>query len=528
MTGQEGDRSGLSIEEMRSVARSVVDVDRDRQKEQQLLSRQSTSQQRERANAAQRQSRESTFSSTKSPTIAKIPSGSTCQVPPTLEPSSASSSSSLSSTHGDCRSPVLSSSLPEVLRSPRTYSLAGHSLTPRGPEMPSLAAPSISYRLREEKGGKQVDLITASSGAMPGAYSVAERASGPPPAWDWRSRHDGAYLYPPGTSPEVMLAVEGRLPTPNRTRARSLPRRYPARTISPIPVNRASSPIQAILAPSEEPLACSSPSSSSLSDPSDLEDVEQDLNVPAPLSFYSLTELGSSQTNRSSRDPVLNHQDRPGSVDGTTMQPQSQPVGQATQPKNGISRVESGTNNKKDGKYLPLWLVGMIVVFLAVGIFVGVWLVQFNSERERQSINGEDKVLAVPISRPERWSAFRKRLEYLSPDPSVLDDPTTPQYQALEWLVLEDEETMLTETSPVTQKIIADQGAQETWYRRVESRYALAVLYYSTDGDHWKHSFDYMSPTVHECDWCKTFEADHVSSIRCDESSQLTELVMSK
>ena len=67
---------------------------------------------------------------------------------------------------------------------------------------------------------------------------------------------------------------------------------------------------------------------------------------------------------------------------------------------------------------------------------------------------------------------------------SILMDPTTPQYKALNWLALEDPYTV-----PVDD------------IDHLKQRYALAVLYFATGGnDTWIDSFEFLS-AEHECSW---------------------------
>ena len=60
-------------------------------------------------------------------------------------------------------------------------------------------------------------------------------------------------------------------------------------------------------------------------------------------------------------------------------------------------------------------------------------------------------------------------------------DSSSPQYAAFEWLI-----------SPVNNEVLSN--------RRLLQRYALATLYYSTRGDDWTSSSQWLSD-VHECSW---------------------------
>jgi hypothetical protein len=65
---------------------------------------------------------------------------------------------------------------------------------------------------------------------------------------------------------------------------------------------------------------------------------------------------------------------------------------------------------------------------------------------------------------------------------STLLNPQTPQGQAFEWL-----DGMDTGTDPCS-------------YTTLQQRYALATMYYSTNGDGWRNNEEWLSAAP-ECDW---------------------------
>jgi hypothetical protein len=83
---------------------------------------------------------------------------------------------------------------------------------------------------------------------------------------------------------------------------------------------------------------------------------------------------------------------------------------------------------------------------------------------------------------------------------AALRDTTSPQYQAMEWI-----------RTPHNQGIYSD--------RIFLQRYALATLYYSTGGEQWTVSDDWLSETT-ECDW---FSSSSLSRI-CDDDGNIVEL----
>lgn len=103
--------------------------------------------------------------------------------------------------------------------------------------------------------------------------------------------------------------------------------------------------------------------------------------------------------------------------------------------------------------------------------------------------------LAPPTSSPtspidlEREDTIRAIVLELT-DVATLDDPSSPQNAAYEWIVKTD---ML---SPVT---IGAVTTEET--EKVASRYSLAVFYYATNGDDWISATGWLDGNVDECNW---------------------------
>jgi hypothetical protein len=102
--------------------------------------------------------------------------------------------------------------------------------------------------------------------------------------------------------------------------------------------------------------------------------------------------------------------------------------------------------------------------------------------------------------------SIQSKLEYLSEDPSVFEDPSSPQSMALKWLVDNSDEAQL------------GSGV------RRESRYALAVLYFATEGGTlWKDDLQFLS-SAHECAWTSIDEADQ--GVYCDDDWNVVNLTI--
>jgi hypothetical protein len=87
---------------------------------------------------------------------------------------------------------------------------------------------------------------------------------------------------------------------------------------------------------------------------------------------------------------------------------------------------------------------------------------------------------------------------------SVFDDPMSPQNLAIEWLA--EDTVWQVEDSTL----------------RMENRYGLAVLYYSTRGETWKEMYEFLTDSD-ECTWNNV---DEEKGVICNEEGQVTGIVL--
>jgi Leucine-rich repeat (LRR) protein len=98
--------------------------------------------------------------------------------------------------------------------------------------------------------------------------------------------------------------------------------------------------------------------------------------------------------------------------------------------------------------------------------------------------------------------ALLELLTSVSPDGGLaLQDSTSPQYAAFEWL-----------RSPINIDYMSDD-------KRMFQRYALATLYYSTQGVNWNTAFLWLT-SANECLWFTSSDSRHI----CDTNRNLLEL----
>ena len=79
------------------------------------------------------------------------------------------------------------------------------------------------------------------------------------------------------------------------------------------------------------------------------------------------------------------------------------------------------------------------------------------------------------------------RRQFQSPTLNVeLQSTSSPQYKAAKWMAEGDSSDL---------SLLLSSPAQ------FQQRYALSVIYYSTNGDQWFNKCNFMDPTLHVCDW---------------------------
>jgi hypothetical protein len=155
--------------------------------------------------------------------------------------------------------------------------------------------------------------------------------------------------------------------------------------------------------------------------------------------------------------------------------------------------IEESQNDKRgslcDSTVKLTWLVGALMILLVLlGVALAIVL-SGNSDGDNES-----GIPARPLSLEEyrrRFAVFRSTLAIES-DPSAFFDPNSPQSQALQWLVSQDQTITLDNLDRLTQ------------------RYAIMVLFYACGGENWS---GYLTPLSQEGE---TNECD-LPDFTCDE-----------
>ena len=91
---------------------------------------------------------------------------------------------------------------------------------------------------------------------------------------------------------------------------------------------------------------------------------------------------------------------------------------------------------------------------------------------------------------PRKDRTFKYLNDFGLADYSVLNNPSTPEAKAANWIANED-----------SFNLEIPQGGT---MNRFSERWALAVIYFSTGGDQWRYKLNFLQPIDH-CDWYDRF-----------------------
>ena len=180
--------------------------------------------------------------------------------------------------------------------------------------------------------------------------------------------------------------------------------------------------------------------------------------------------------------------------------------------------------------------LGCLGVFLAAAIIITVVATKISKD------NSTD--IGKPLTEGQKAEIIRSSIASLSQDTSVLDDPTSPQSKALNWLIVKDDlvrtnfESIFPAGTAAT-TVDADDEDEEAsrLVKRLQTRYSLAVLYYSTHGVNWLDSNRFLTPSLHECKWTTVSNSNSdgggegeeaKSGVICNDNLEVTEIHIGK
>jgi hypothetical protein len=155
----------------------------------------------------------------------------------------------------------------------------------------------------------------------------------------------------------------------------------------------------------------------------------------------------------------------------------------------------------KREKLLALGCFFLVVLPLGLGFVFGLALNKDDGGKSKSPTS-------VPFTLQDELRV--KLAEFSMDGDSVFDDPISPQNLAIEWLAGDTVWQIQNSTL------------------HMERRYGLAVLYYSTQGDTWQETYDFLMDSD-ECTWNNgDEEQDRINwkGVICNEEDQVAEILL--
>jgi hypothetical protein len=186
-----------------------------------------------------------------------------------------------------------------------------------------------------------------------------------------------------------------------------------------------------------------------------------------------------------------------------------------------------------------LAVVATVAIIFTVVLVVVLSNIKHNTDSNQTNATDDDTTTLMS----DRFTKLQALVNGWNPGHSILYVESylpleRPQSKALNWLVYEDRETI----TPTTTTSSSSSSYEENWnLNRLATRYALAVLYFSTGGESaWKDKYNFLSPSKHECNWTSSNtrnssgavasddgdDRNHRQGVICNENLEITGLVL--
>jgi hypothetical protein len=209
-------------------------------------------------------------------------------------------------------------------------------------------------------------------------------------------------------------------------------------------------------------------------------------------------------------------------------------LGETTGTTTGVASTETSNTHKRGAvrTKIILWVAcGVIILAVALGLGLGL---RDNGDGDNVNSGGTEPPPKTPLP-----ASLLARLGRLSSDPdNAFADQFSPQSQSVEWIVLDLTNSTTTGTiygDEFSGGIIFTDETTANLPARLETRYALACLYFATNGPSWNHSFNFLSHEHHECAWNDNFNLSvssnnlsTIGGVQCNSDLEIFSLTFSK
>ena len=140
--------------------------------------------------------------------------------------------------------------------------------------------------------------------------------------------------------------------------------------------------------------------------------------------------------------------------------------------------------------------------FLLVGAVIAISLLWMRDKSgDRSAVLIKDPAPSPSpttiLSSTSRFADIVREIMTHFDSPTLIQDlrnPKSPQYRAALWMAEEDDH-------PATANLTYPLNQTSLDLLQFRQRYALVTFYYATDGDGWKNLCNFLTPSLHVCDW---------------------------
>lgn len=188
-----------------------------------------------------------------------------------------------------------------------------------------------------------------------------------------------------------------------------------------------------------------------------------------------------------------------------------------------VNAKKTRSNRKRN--MIVVFLVATVTIAVILGILLTREPDEVTSPATEQESTGpdleespqnvteeEEEEVTVAVKQEVDADLIKDLVEEAYVSPRVLmEDPSTPQYQAIEWLTESDE-------------FFSSLSDDESFQSKVVQRYIVVLFYYSLDGPGWDNQVRALSPDLDECEWNMFLSEGESLGFLCNDNGQVNHI----
>ena len=191
--------------------------------------------------------------------------------------------------------------------------------------------------------------------------------------------------------------------------------------------------------------------------------------------------------------------------------------------------TEAEKHNQKLRRAFYIFVAVHVVGAVLIGGVIGARLAKKNQHNSASTVGNTTLPTAAPTQAPTMSKNSLALMEFISSASStssqkvLREDPNSPQYRAFEWVASMEQN--------------GNGNSNGNYDSDTLELYALATLYYATNGDKWVRNTNWLDPKVGICDWYQSISAAATAASptgssgtpgsNCDSLSRISTLSLS-